>query len=134
MEYEKLTLLLQLVNVIVLPLGYYLFKYLKQWRDDNKLRDEHNKLERELLKVLIMALTQDKIYQSGEFFLRLNAIPAKIKDRLLEIGYAYLQLHGDEADKDFVNMIEKIRRLKVDDDVLKRLHEVQYKDIDLKKV
>lgn len=126
MEYEKITIFLQLINTIILPLGYYLYKYIKQWRNDNKLRDEHDRLERELLKTILMALTRDKIFQSGDFFTRLKAIPAKTKARLLDIGCAFLRLNGEKEDKDLLEMIEKIKSLKVDDGVMERWHASQF--------
>ena len=119
-EYQKISLFLSFCNIVILPLGIFLYRYIKHWRQENEKIEAEKRKRVELMENLQMALTRDRLMQSGDFFLRLGAIPANIKQNLIEMGEAYVALGGNG---DGHKMLEKVKTLDVDDNILKRWYE-----------
>ena len=119
-EYQKISLFLSFCNIVILPLGIFLYRYIKHWRQENEKIEAEKRKRVELMENLQMALTRDRLMQSGDFFLRLGAIPANIKQNLIETGEAYVALGGNG---DGHKMLEKVKTLDVDDNILKRWYE-----------
>ena len=114
-DYQKISILLNFSNIVLLPLGYKLYCYIKHWREENE-KDEAEKRKRaELVEKLQIAMARDRLIQSGDFFHRLGAIPANVKQNLIEIGEAYTGLgyNGDGHEA-----LEKIKELHSDAAIL----------------
>lgn len=119
-DFQKISLLLNFANIVVLPLGIFLYRYIKHWRQENEKIEAEKRKHVDLMKNLQMSLARDRLMQSGDFFCRLGAIPANIKRNLVEMGEAYVALGGNG---DGHKMLEKIKALDVDDNILKRWYE-----------
>ena len=119
-EYQKISLFLSFCNIVILPLGIFLYRYIKHWRQENEKIEAEKRKRVELMENLQMALTRDRLMQSGDFFCRLGAIPTNIKRNLIDMGEAYVALGGNG---DGHKMLEKIKILDVDDNILKRWYE-----------
>ena len=114
-DYQKLSLLLNFSNIVILPLGYKLYCYIKHWREENEKAEAEKRKRAELVEKLQIAMARDRLMQSGDFFHRLGAIPANVKQNLIEIGEIYTELgyngEGHEA-------LEKIKGLHSDNAIL----------------
>lgn len=119
-EYQKISLFLSFCNIVILPLGIFLYRYIKHWRQENEKIEAEKRKRVELMENLQMSLTRDRLMQSGDFFCRMGAIPANIKRNLIEMGEAYVALGGNG---DGHKMLEKVKNLDVDDNILKRWYE-----------
>lgn len=119
-EYQKISLFLSFCNIVILPLGIFLYRYIKHWRQENEKIEAEKRKRVELMENLQMSLTRDRLMQSGDFFCRIGAIPANIKRNLIEMGEAYVALGGNG---DGHKMLEKVKNLDVDDNILKRWYE-----------
>lgn len=119
-EYQKISLFLSFCNIVILPLGIFLYRYIKHWRQENEKIEAEKRKRVELMENLQMSLTRDRLMQSGDFFCRLGAIPANIKRNLIDMGEAYVALGGNG---DGHKMLEKVKNLDVDDTILKRWYE-----------
>ena len=114
-DYQKISLLLNFSNIVLLPLGYKLYYYIKHWREENEKAEAEKRKRAELVEKLQIAMARDRLMQSGDFFHRLGAIPANVKQNLIEIGEIYTELgyngEGHEA-------LEKIKGLHSDTAIL----------------
>ena len=119
-DFQKISLLLNFANIVVLPLGIFLYRYIKHWRQENEKIEAEKRKHVDLMKNLQMSLARDRLMQSGDFFCRLGTIPANIKRNLVEMGEAYVALGGNGDGR---KMLEKIKALDVDDNILKRWYE-----------
>ena len=116
-EYQVITLVSNWINLILIPFVVWLYRYLANWKKENK---EHERRKSEKVKaqeLAIMALLRDRILQSGKYFSDLGAVPHDIKHSLVQMGDAYELLGGNgEGHK----MIERIKSLPGDDRVMER--------------
>lgn len=119
-DFQKISLLLNFANIVVLPLGIFLYRYIKHWRQENEKIEAEKRKRVDLMKNLQMSLARDRLMQSGDFFCRLGTIPANIKRNLVEMGDAYVALGGNGDGR---KMLEKIKALDVDDNILKHWYE-----------
>lgn len=114
-DYQKISILLNFSNIVLLPLGYKLYCYIKHWREENEKAEAEKRKRAELVEKLQIAMARDRLMQSGDFFHRLGAIPANVKQNLIEIGEIYTELgyngEGHEA-------LEKIKGLHSDNAIL----------------
>ena len=114
-DYQKISILLNFSNIVLLPLGYKLYCYIKHWREENEKAEAEKRKRAELVEKLQIAMARDRLMQSGDFFHRLGAIPANVKQNLIEIGEIYTELgyngEGHEA-------LEKIKGLHSDTAIL----------------
>lgn len=114
-DYQKISILLNFSNIVLLPLGYKLYCYIKHWREENEKAEAEKRKRAELVEKLQIAMARDRLIQSGDFFHRLGAIPANVKQNLIEIGEIYTELgyngEGHEA-------LEKIKGLHSDTAIL----------------
>ena len=114
-DYQKISILLNFSNIVLLPLGYKLYCYIKHWREENEKIEAEKRKRAELVEKLQIAMARDRLMQSGDFFHRLGAIPANVKQNLIEIGEIYTELgyngEGHEA-------LEKIKVLHSDTAIL----------------
>ena len=114
-DYQKISILLNFSNIVLLPLGYKLYCYIKHWREENEKAEAEKRKRAELVEKLQIAMARDRLMQSGDFFHRLGAIPANVKQNLIEIGEIYTELgyngEGQEA-------LEKIKGLHSDTTIL----------------
>ena len=114
-DYQKISILLNFSNIVLLPLGYKLYCYIKHWREENEKAEAEKRKRAELVEKLQIAMARDRLMQSGDFFHSLGAIPANIKQNLIEIGEIYTELgyngEGHEA-------LEKIKGLHSDTTIL----------------
>ena len=114
-DYQKISLLLNFSNIVILPLGVFLYRFLKHWREENEKAEAEKRKRAELVEKLQIAMARDRLLQSCEFFSRLGAIPANIKHNLVKIGEIYTELgyNGDGHEA-----LEKIKELHSDTAVL----------------
>ena len=114
-DYQKISILLNFSNIVLLPLGYKLYCYIKHWREENEKAEAEKRKRAELVEKLQIAMARDRLIQSGDFFHRLGAIPANVKQNLIEIGEAYTGLgyNGDGHEA-----LEKIKELHSDAAIL----------------
>ena len=114
-DYQKISILLNFSNIVLLPLGYKLYCYIKHWREENEKAEAEKRKRAELVEKLQIAMARDRLMQSGDFFHRLGAIPANVKQNLIEIGEIYTELgyngEGHEA-------LEKTKGLHSDTTIL----------------
>lgn len=110
-DYQKISLLLNVSNIVIIPLGIFLYRYIKHWREENEKAEEEKRKRAELVEKLQIAMARDGLMQSGDFFHRLGAIPANVKQNLIEIGEIYTELgyNGDGHEA-----LEKIKGLHSD--------------------
>ena len=114
-DYQKISLLLNFSNIVLLPLGVALYRFIKKWREENEKAEEEKRKRAELVEKLQIAMARDRLMQSGDFFHRLGAIPANVKQNLIEIGeiYSALGYNGDGHEA-----LEKIKGLHSDTAIL----------------
>lgn len=114
-DYQKISLLLNFSNIVLLPLGFKLYRYIEHWREENEKAEKEKRKRAELAEKLQIAMARDRLTQSGEFFHRLGAIPANVKRNLIEIGEIYIELgyNGDGHEA-----LEKIKGLHSDTTIL----------------
>lgn len=114
-DYQKISILLNFSNIVLLPLGYKLYCYIKHWREENEKAEAEKRKRAELVEKLQIAMARDRLMQSGDFFHRLGAIPANVKQNLIEIGEIYTELgyNGEGHDA-----LEKIKGLHSDTAIL----------------
>lgn len=113
------TFILSFVNLIIIPLGLFLYKQITKWRKEANEQEEIKAERDRKQKKAWQALLKDRIMQSGEFFERLGGIPSRTKQNLLDIGAAYEDLDGNGEGK---KMIKVIAALPVDDKILDKYH------------
>lgn len=116
-DYQKISILLNFSNIVLLPLGYKLYCYIKHWREENEKAEAEKRKRAELVEKLQIAMARDRLIQSGDFFHRLGAIPANVKQNLIEIGETYTELgyNGDGHEA-----LEKIKGLHSDAAILNK--------------
>ena len=114
-DYQKISILLNFSNIVLLPLGIALYRFIKKWREENEKAEAEKRKRAELVEKLQIAMARDRLMQSGDFFHRLGAIPANVKQNLIEIGEIYTALgyNGDGHDA-----LEKIKELHSDTAIL----------------
>lgn len=114
-DYQKISLVLNISNIVIIPLGIFLYRYIKHWREENEKAEAEKRKRAELVEKLQIAMARDRLLQSCEFFSRLGAIPANIKHNLVKIGEAYTELgyNGDGHEA-----LEKIKELHSDTAIL----------------
>lgn len=114
-DYQKISILLNFSNIVLLPLGVALYRFIKKWREENEKAEEEKRKRAELVEKLQIAMARDRLMQSGDFFHRLGAIPANVKQNLIEIGeiYSALGYNGDGHEA-----LEKIKGLHSDTAIL----------------
>ena len=114
-DYQKISILLNFSNIVLLPLGVALYRFIKKWREENEKAEEEKRKRAELVEKLQIAMARDRLMQSGDFFHRLGAIPANVKQNLIEIGEIYTALgyNGDGHEA-----LEKIKELHSDTAIL----------------
>ena len=114
-DYQKISILLNFSNIVLLPLGIALYRFIKKWREENEKAEAEKRKCAELIEKLQIAMARDRLMQSGDFFHRLGAIPANVKQNLIEIGEIYTELgyNGDGHDA-----LEKIKELHSDTAIL----------------
>ena len=114
-DFQKISLLLNFGNIVVLPLGVFLYRYIKHWREENEKAEAEKRKRAELVEKLQIAMARDRLMQSCEFFSRLGAIPANVRQNLIEIGEIYTELgyNGEGHDA-----LEKIKELHSDTTIL----------------
>ena len=114
-DYQKISLLLNFSNIVLLPLGIALYRFIKKWREENEKAEAEKRKRAELVEKLQIAMARDRLMQSGDFFHRLGAIPANVKQNLIEIGEIYTALgyNGEGHDA-----LEKIKELHSDTAIL----------------
>ena len=114
-DYQKISLLLNFSNIVLLPLGIALYRFIKKWREENEKAEAEKRKRAELVEKLQIAMARDRLMQSGDFFHRLGAIPANVKQNLIEIGEIYTALgyNGDGHEA-----LEKIKGLHSDTAIL----------------
>ena len=88
-DYQKISILLNFSNIVLLPLGIALYRFIKKWREENEKAEAEKHKRAELVEKLQIVMARDRLIQSGDFFHRLGAIPANVKQNLIEIGQAY---------------------------------------------
>ena len=98
-----------------MPLGIALYRFIKKWREENEKAEAEKRKRAELVEKLQIAMARDRLMQSGDFFHRLGAIPANVKQNLIEIGEIYTALgyNGEGHDA-----LEKIKELHSDTAIL----------------
>ena len=114
-DYQKISILLNFSNIVLLPLGVALYRFIKKWREENEKAEAEKRKRAELIEKLQIAMARDRLMQSGDFFHRLGAIPANVKQNLIEIGEIYTALgyNGEGHDA-----LEKIKELHNDTAIL----------------
>ena len=114
-DYQKISLLLNFSNIVLLPLGIALYRFIKKWREENEKAEAEKHKRAKLVEKLQIAMARDRLMQSGDFFHRLGAIPANVKQNLIEIGEIYTELgyNGEGHDA-----LEKIKELHSDTAIL----------------
>ena len=114
-DYQKISILLNFSNIVLLPLGIALYRFIKKWREENEKAEAEKRKRAELIEKLQIAMARDRLMQSGDFFHRLGAIPANVKQNLIEIGEIYTALgyNGEGHDA-----LEKIKELHSDTAIL----------------
>ena len=114
-DYQKISILLNFSNIVLLPLGIALYRFIKKWREENEKAEAEKRKRAELVEKLQIAMARDRLIQSGDFFHRLGAIPANVKQNLIEIGEIYTALgyNGEGHDA-----LEKIKKLHSDTAIL----------------
>ena len=114
-DYQKISILLNFSNIVLLPLGIALYRFIKKWREENEKAEAEKRKRAELVEKLQIAMARDRLMQSCEFFSRLGAIPANVRQNLIEIGEIYTELgyNGEGHDA-----LEKIKELHSDTTIL----------------
>ena len=114
-DYQKISILLNFSNIVLLPLGIALYRFIKKWREENEKAEAEKRKRAKLVEKLQIAMARDRLMQSGDFFHRLGAIPANVKQNLIEIGEIYTELgyNGEGHDA-----LEKIKELHSDTAIL----------------
>lgn len=125
MTADSINIVLRVLDLLIIPLAVWLYKFLSEWRAEAKDAEAEAQRMRTLRSRSDIAMMKDKIMQSGKFFCMLGSIPCDVKENLLEIGKAYEAIGGNGKGHD---MIEAIKELPVDDTVLDRWHKLQYKE------
>ena len=110
------TFILTFFNLIVIPLGWFLYRHIKIWREEEIARQKQEAEDKERQKNAWLAMLRDRLFQSGTFFIELGAVPADVKANLLDMGEAYLHMGGNGNGH---VIYEKIKALPVNDNILK---------------
>lgn len=106
-----------LLNVAIIPALGFIVKWLILWKKENDAREwERQQMEKAHHKGTI-ALLRDRIIQSGMFFSSKGGIPSRVKDNLLDMYDAYHTLGGNGSASE---VIDEVKRLPVDDNILKK--------------
>ena len=120
MDLQLISLGLSVLNLVIIPLGWFLYRHIKKWREESIAREEQEREDKQKQKNAWLASLRDRLFQSGTFFVELGAIPADVKANLLDMGKAYLSMGGNGNGHVIYN---KIVALSVNDNILKEYHE-----------
>ena len=120
------TFILTFFNLIVIPLGWFLYRHIKIWREEEIARQKQEAEDKERQKNAWLAMLRDRLFQSGTFFIELGAVPADVKANLLDMGEAYLHMGGNGNGH---VIYEKIKALPVNDNILKEYQKQKIREL-----
>ena len=120
------TFILTFFNLIVIPLGWFLYRHIKIWREEEIARQKQEAEDKERQKNAWLAMLRDRLFQSGTFFIELGAVPADVKANLLDMGEAYLHMGGNGNGH---VIYEKIKTLPVNDNILKEYQKQKIREL-----
>ena len=126
MDLQLISLGLSVLNLVIIPLGWFLYRHIKKWREESNAKEEQEWEDKQKQKNAWLASLRDRLFQSGTFFVELGAIPTDVKSNLLDIGKAYLSMGGNGNGH---VIYDKIAKLPVNDNILKEYHERRLHDI-----
>lgn len=125
-DLQLISLGVSVLNLVIVPLGWFLYRHIKKWREESIAREEQEREDKQKQKNAWLASLRDRLFQSGTFFITLGAIPADVKSNLLDMGEAYLHMGGNGNGH---VIYDKIAALPVNDNILKEYHERRLHDI-----
>lgn len=125
-DLQLISLGVSVLNLVIVPLGWFLYRHIKKWREESIAREEQEREDKQKQKNAWLASLRDRLFQSGTFFITLGAIPADVKANLLDMGEAYLRMGGNGNGH---VIYDKIAALPVNDNILKEYHERRLHDI-----